>query len=115
MNIKLLYTFLCFMGVHTLVWFASNSQLISEAWKQRSFWIMIALSVPISLLMYYGTRLGYEALNDSAWGVRLFGYGTSYLVFPMLTWMLLGESMFTLKTMLCIGLSVLIILVQIYL
>ena len=115
MSAKLLYAFMCFVGVHTLVWFASNSQFISEAWKEKSFWVMIALSVPISLLMYYGTRFGYEALNDSAWGVRLFAYGTSYLTFPLLTWLLLDESMFTAKTLLCILLSIAIILIQVFL
>jgi hypothetical protein len=35
-------------------------------------------------------------------------------VFPILTWFILGESMFTTKTMLCLSLSILIILIQIF-
>jgi hypothetical protein len=36
----------------------------------------------------------------------------SYLTFPLLTWWLLNESMFTMKTMLCVTLSFMIIAIQ---
>ena len=75
---------------------------------------MLGASLPISLCAYYASRLGYSELGDSAWGVRFLAFGTSYLVFPVLTYILLGESMFTLKTGVCIFLSILIISIQIW-
>jgi hypothetical protein len=75
---------------------------------------MMFFAVPTSLLAYYGSRVGYSALNDSAWSVRFLGFGLSYLVFPVLTWLLLGETMFTLKTGLCIFLSFTIISIQVW-
>jgi hypothetical protein len=111
---KLLLTFVLFFILHIGVWFSTNTQLISEEWKDRSFWIMMALAIPTSLFAYYATRVGYSELNNSAWSLRFIGFGTSYLVFPMLTWLLLGETMFTIKTMVCIGLSFLIILIQLW-
>ena len=76
---------------------------------------MLCASVPISLCAYYASRLGYGELGDSAWGVRFLAFGTSYLVFPVLTYLMLGESMFTFKTMICVALSVIIISIQIWL
>ena len=110
---KLAYAIIAFIVLHILVWFISNSQLINDDWRQKSFLIMLFLSIPVSLCAYYGTRFGYDALGESAWGVRFIGFGTSYLVFPILTYMLLGESMFTLKTMICVILSIIIVTVQI--
>ena len=74
----------------------------------------MGLAIPTSLLAYYATRIGYSALGDSVWSLRFIGFGTSYLVFPVLTWLLLGESMFNLKTMLCIGLSFVIVGIQLW-
>ncbi len=103
-----------FTVLHIFVWFSANAQLISEGWREKSLILTLALSVPISMLAYYGTRIGYDAVGESAWGVRFLAFGSSYLVFPLLTYFLLGESMFTLKTMLCVILSCIIISVQVF-
>lgn len=96
------------------VWFSTNLQLVSSSSSSRSFFIMLALAVPTSMLAYYGTRFGFAAFNESAWSIRFFAFAISYLVFPVLTWWFLGETIFTLKTMLCVILSLLILLVQAY-
>jgi hypothetical protein len=103
-----------FTILHIFVWFSANAQLVSESWREKSLLLALGLSIPISMLAYYGTRIGYEALGESAWGVRFLAFGSSYLVFPILTYLLLGESMFTLKTMLCVMLSCVIIAIQIF-
>ena len=100
--------------MHVCVWFSVNSQFVNDAWKEKSFFIMMLLAVPISVIGYWASRLGYHELNDSAWSVRFIGFGVSYLVFPVLTWMLLNESMFTAKTMVCIVLSIVIMCIQIF-
>ena len=48
------------------------------------------------------------------WGARFLGFSASWLVFPLLTWALMGESMFTTKTLVCMALSFAIMAVQIY-
>ena len=114
LSIKLVYSILLFIVLHICVWFSANTQLISEEWRDRSFLIMLILAIPTAVLAYYGTRNGYVALGESAWGVRFLAFGISYLVFPVLTFLLLGESMFTVKTMTCVSLSCLIIFIQIW-
>jgi len=111
---RLFVTFILFVLLHIGVWFSTNTQLISDVWRERSFWIMLSLAIPTSLLAYYATKVGYTALNESVWSLRFIGFGTSYLVFPILTWVLLGESMFTLKTGICILLSLVIVIIQLW-
>ncbi len=106
----------CFFAIlHVLVWFSTNTQFISDYWKDKSLYISLACSIPISLLAYYGTRYAYSGLGESAWGSRFLAFGISYLVFPILTYAFLGESMFTMKTLLCVILSFAIISIQIFL
>ena len=110
---RLFYCILVFLLMHVLAWFSSNAQFINEAWKDKSLLISMIVSIPLSLCAYYGTKLGYEPLGNSVWGIRFVAFGISYLVFPILTYYMLGESMFTLKTMICIFLSIIMIAVQI--
>ena len=98
--------------VHILVWLTTNLQLV-EGWKDsgKVWWVIIGLAIPTSLVAAYATKSLYSSL-DSVWAIRFIGFGTSYLVFPVMTWILLGESMFTLKTLLCIALSIVILMIQ---
>ena len=102
-----------FTIMHVAVWFSTNLQFI-DSWQDKSFLIAIALSIPITCVAYMGTKFTYHALNDSAWSSRFIGFGTSWLVFPALTWLILHESMLTPKTLICIGLSLIIIGVQVW-
>ena len=104
----------CLVGVHTLVWFSTNLQFVDSKLAEKSLQISLALGIPISALAYFGSRFTYESLENSAWAVRFVAFGTSYLVFPFLTWWMLKESMFTPKTLICIMLSVLIVAIQIF-
>ena len=98
--------------VHILVWITTNLQLV-EGWKDsdKIWWIIVGLAIPTSVVAAYATKLLY-ASSESVWSIRFIGFGTSYLVFPIMTWLLLHESMFTLKTTLCIFLSVVILVIQ---
>jgi len=104
----------CFITMSTLVWFSTNLQFVNDKMSDYSFPIMLGCSVPISLLAYYGSRFTYDAMEQSAWSVRFVAFGCGYLVFPVLTWWILKESMLTPKTLTCIGLSLVIMGIQIF-
>ena len=95
-----------------MIWVTTNLQLV-EGWKgtNKIWWVIIGCAIPMSLLSAYATRVLYATM-DSAWSIRFIGFGTSYFVFPIMTWLLLNESMFTLKTALCIMLSIVILVIQ---
>jgi len=105
-----------FIMLHTLIWFSANGQFMKNSafFEKHSLLFAILAGPIIGVLGYYGARYVYAALSQSVWAVRFVGFGLSYLIFPLLTWYLLGETMFTIKTMVCIALSFLIILIQVY-
>lgn len=103
-----------FTLLHCLVWFSTNTQFMDQDIKNRSLEIAMLLSIPTTLLAYYGSKFTYAALAESVWAIRFIGFGTSWLVFPVLTWVLIGESMFTPKTLICTFLALCIISVQLF-
>ena len=106
--------FACFLFAlgQTLGWFQLNSQFVWDWWKDKPLTAALIFALPVSLLFWYGTKYIYEA-TDELWTVRLMGFGMSYLTFPFLTHWLLGESMFTSKTIVCTMLAVTIMWIQI--
>ena len=100
--------------MHCFVWVASNWQLMDGVNNKAALMVSIALAIPISLLGFYGTKIAYVAL-ESAWAVRLLAFGISYLTFPIMTWVFLRESPFAIKTLVCIGLSITIVFIQVFL
>jgi len=111
---KLLFGVLLFVLMHVAVWWSTNAQFIEGVSRARALTLSVALALPITLLAFNASRLVYESLEASAWSARFVGFGVSYLVFPILTWVFLGESMFTVKTMMCITLSCMILGIQVF-
>ena len=106
--------FILFLLLHTCVWFSTNMQFMENITSFQSMLVCIALAIPTSLFGYYASKATFQAF-ESVWAIKLFGFGMGYVVFPALTWVLLKESPFTLKTMLCISLSFAIIGIQLFL
>ena len=105
---------LCFfLGGHVLSWYLSNSQFISEWWKDRAVFLCCAMAIPCALMWFYGTRF-MMAHNPELWTARFIAFSMSYLTFPLLTWYHLGESPFTLKTIICTLLAFTIVIVQLF-
>ena len=109
--LSFLIVFTLFTMGHALGWFTFNSQLVWDYWREKSTLACIVFGVPGSLCFWWGTKIGYEDIKE-LWSLRLTAYAASYMVFPVLTWWFLKESMFTTKTILCIILSMIIVLIQ---
>lgn len=107
-----------FLLSHILIWLSICFQFIKfhedSFWLTVSpFWLMVVLAIPTSLCTYYANKICYEALGDSAWSLKFFASGTSYIIFPMMTWFLLEESIFTPKILVSLFLSAIIIWIQV--
>ena len=76
----------------------------------KSLWWMYATSLIIAPLFFWSTKWSYEHFG-AFWNMRLAGFGIGTIVFGIMTWLLLGEVPTT-KTIICIALSVLIIIIQ---
>ena len=95
----------------TCVWFQLYSHYVWDWWKGKPLQAALMYGIPASLCFWYATKMIVDTTSE-AWTARLLGFGMSYLTFPLLTWWLLNESMFTMKTMLCVTLSFMIIAIQ---
>ena len=109
----MIITFVLFVLLHSLFWFGSNYQFSENVSEKSAFILCLVLSVPTSIMTFYSMKYAYSYL-ETAWAVRLFGFGVGYIVFPILTWIFLHESPFTTKTILSILLAFTIIGVQLF-
>jgi len=111
MNKYTVITIALFLLNNVLIWYQLNSQLVWD-WAKgtKSMWIMSLLGIPISLMFWYATKVGYEGFGN-LWAVRFMGFATSMLTFPVMTWLYLGETV-TLKTLVTLLLAFIIMLLQ---
>tara|TARA_B100001758_G_C18415468_1_gene619175 strand:- start:4791 stop:5135 length:345 start_codon:yes stop_codon:yes gene_type:complete len=92
------------------VWFQMNAQFKWDFWKDN--WVLAAaLGVPISVGFYYATKLSYSGFGGVLWPGRLVAFGISMIIFTVCTYFYLGESL-TLRTVLSLVLSIVIVLLQ---
>ena len=104
-------TMMIFFMTNIIIWYQLNSQLVWEwAKTSKAMWFSALLGIPISLLFWWATRIGYEAFGN-LWSIRFMGFATSMLTFPVMTYFYLGEVM-TLKTLITILLAIIILILQ---
>lgn len=104
---------LLFLAGQTLGWFQLNVQSFSEYWRDKPLLSAVVMGVPTSVMFWYGWRFVVEA-TGSAWSARFIASCAGLIIFPILTWAILGETMFTTKTMICLGLTIIIMLIQLF-
>ena len=104
-------TMMIFFLTNIIIWYQLNSQLVWE-WAKgpKAMWFSALLGIPISLLFWYCTKIGYEGFGN-LWSVRFMGFATSMLTFPVMTYFYLGEVV-TLKTAITILLAIVIMILQ---
>ena len=110
-NKYIVISIISFLLANILVWYQLNSQLVWD-WAKgyKSMWIMSLLGVPISLLFWLCTKWGYLGFGN-LWAVRWLAFGSSMLVFPLMTYFYLGETI-TLKTIITLLLAIIIMILQ---
>ena len=104
-------TMMIFFLTNIVIWFQLNSQLVWE-WAKgpKAMWFSALLGIPISLLFWYCTKIGYEGFGN-LWSVRFMGFATSMLTFPIMTYFYLGEAL-SLKTLITLLLALVIMILQ---
>ena len=104
-------TVMIFFLTNIIIWYQLNSQLVWE-WAKgtKAMWFSALLGIPISLLFWWATKIGYEAFGN-LWSIRFMGFATSMLTFPVMTYFYLGE-VITLKTTITILLAIVIMILQ---
>ena len=94
-----------------MIWYQLNGQLVWDFWKSwKGVTSSLLMGIPITALFWWATKIGYQGFGN-LWAVRFTGFATSMMTFPIMTWLYLGELM-TLKTILTLGLALIIMLIQ---
>jgi hypothetical protein len=96
---------------HILIWIQSNGQLMWSSFRNNVFFVCL-FGIPLSYMFINATRIGYGVFENELWPVRVIGFSIGTIVFTFMTYLFLGEAI-TAKTLICILLSVVIILVQV--
>ena len=94
-------------------WWQLNGQFV---WKNtttiwNNIWTPALLGIPLSIVAWLATRYSYEYFG-ATWNLRLIGFSIGTLVFTLCSYYFLNEVPNN-KTILCIVLATLIILIQI--
>ena len=108
-NKEIIITLSIFLFANIVVWFQLNGQLRWDWWKDN-IWFVCILGMPISYMFYKATTLGYSGFG-SLWPVRLTAFSVGMITFPIMTYLFIGEGL-TIKTIISIILSVVILLLQ---
>ena len=98
---------------HVLAWFQFNSQFVWSWWREKALLSVLMYAIPMCACFYFGTRL-IVTETDSLWTARLSGFGLGIIIFSILTYVFMGESLFTFKTTSCVLLSLLIVMIQLF-
>ena len=110
-NKEIFYTILIFLFNNIIIWYQLNAQLVWKSWEGKNGLIItLLLGLPITYLFWIGTKMGYQGFGN-LWAVRFLGFATSMMTFPIMTWLYLGE-VITMKTILTIGLALIIMIIQ---
>ena len=94
-------------------WFLNNSQFARAWWKDKPFLTVFIWAYPASFAFWWGSKWAYAGFG-TAWSSRLLGFGLSYISFPLLTWIFLGESAFTPKNIVSSLLAFVLVGIQIF-
>ena len=109
MNRNVIITILILFLTQIIVWYQLNGQLVWK-WAKDNPFILSCLGIPISYLFILTTKLGYDGFG-SLWPIRLLGFATGMISFPIMTWILLNEGI-NIKTAISIMLSIIIMILQ---
>jgi multidrug transporter EmrE-like cation transporter len=96
--------------------FGSFMQLqgaIKYNWHGKYMWIILLSSIPVSWLFIKSVRSLVEGFGGEIWPSRLIGFSIGMVVFTLLSIVLFKES-FSLKTIVCLFLGLLILLIQLF-
>ena len=94
-------TFLQLQGQVKIEWFKNHPLIVAF------------MGVPISLLFMYSVRNFVAAYDGQIWPSRLIGFGIGVVVFTVMSHYMFNEPL-TPKTLTCLSLGVVIILIQIF-
>ena len=104
---------LYFIVGNILAWFQYNSQFVWSWWADKAVLSSMIFSIPLGLCFWHAVK-NIVIDTEQLWASKLIGFGVSNVIFAVLTYLFLKESIFEPKTMTCLILSCVIIAIQVF-
>jgi hypothetical protein len=82
-------------------------------WAKDNPFLMACIGIPLSLLYLESVRYMVIHFEGQLWPSRLLGFAVGAVVFTIMSWVWFREPL-TLKTLVCLGLAVCIMGIQIF-
>lgn len=82
-------------------------------WIKKHPFLMSLIGVPIGYLVILASRQMVSLYNGETWPNRIIGFSIGVIVFSFMAWSILKEPM-TPKTIVCLSLSFVILLLQLF-
>ena len=82
-------------------------------WAKDNPFLMACMGIPLSLLYIGSVKYMVAHFNGQLWPSRLMGFAVGATVFTFMSWAWFREPL-TVKTLICLGLALCIMLVQIF-
>ena len=108
---KIVYAIILAALAQVISFIQLQGQMVWKFPKENPY-IMMLLGLPISLIFIKTTKLFNEHYSAN-WPGRLIGFGVGIIIFTILSWMIFQEHP-TPKTITCLSLATLIVLLQIF-
>ncbi len=102
-----------FLVGNIFAWFQFNSQFVWEWWKDKPIVANLIFAIPMGMCFWYAVK-HIVLSTDQLWSSKLIGFGVSNIVFGIMTYIFLKESVMTAKTLTCLFLASVIIAIQIF-
>ena len=80
-------------------------------WYQKYTWIILLSSIPLTWLYYHSVQNLVKWFDGEMWPSRLIGFGIGTIVFAIMSYYMFKEPI-TPKTLTCLGLASIILLIQ---
>jgi hypothetical protein len=82
-------------------------------WMRNNQWLVVLMGIPISILFMTSVSLMVQHFDGQLWPSRLIGFVIGTIMFTILSVTLFGEPI-TVKTGVCLLLSLMILMVQLF-
>lgn len=110
---ELAFAAIVFTIGHTILWYQANAQFFSPWAKNNKLLLACLIGPVVSYLFITGVAWVSEATNGEIWPTRLVPQMIGTIVFTVMTYLVFEEGL-NLKNGICFGLSILVILIQIF-
>ena len=100
------------LGAQVLTFVQLQGQLKYD-WIRNNLWGTLLLGIPISYMFMQSVKCFVQAFEGQIWPSRLIGFGIGVVVFTAMSYLLFKEPL-TSKTLLCLFLGCLIVIIQIF-